>query len=383
MAIGNRNLGNALNTIVTTMPEWDSLQEYNEAMASDQNLDAALTRANALLGRVSSAKEQDRQAKQCTEEYEGLLCDFAHQHLNELIDEETVGEVQGKGEAECLELVLASLRQLTLITQDEVDMRERRTSEIVQNQLQMQTLIQENNRQVQEHTQVRPIMNEEESLESLKASVERLEQETNTLASRKGALGHALELDKGNRKMGEELQALANAKREEYQRWDRLNQRLGDASGSKFRKIAQSFVLDSLLHTANTYLRTLTERYSLHVEPGSFVITLADAYQGYASRASSTLSGGESFLVSLSLALALSDIGSHLSVDTLFIDEGFGTLSGEPLQNAISTLRSLHSRASRHVGIISHVEELKESIPVQIQVRQEGYNAVSTIVVTG
>ena len=126
-------------------------------------------------------------------------------------------------------------------------------------------------------------------------------------------------------------------------------------------------------------MKTLSERYILKVIPGTFVISLEDAYQGYASRAASTISGGESFLVSLSLALALSNIGHNLSADTLFIDEGFGTLSGEPLQNAINTLRSLHNKAGRHVGIISHVEELQERIPVQIQVNQENNSSSSKI----
>lgn len=126
-------------------------------------------------------------------------------------------------------------------------------------------------------------------------------------------------------------------------------------------------------------MKTLTDRYTLKVTPGTFVISLEDAYQGFVSRAASTISGGESFLVSLSLALALSDIGQQLQVDTLFIDEGFGTLSGEPLQKAVETLRSLHTKAGRHVGIISHVEELQERIPVQIQVNQEGNNSSSKI----
>lgn len=126
-------------------------------------------------------------------------------------------------------------------------------------------------------------------------------------------------------------------------------------------------------------MRTLTDRYTLKVSPGTYVILLEDAYQGFATRAASTISGGESFLVSLSLALALSDIGQKLSVNTLFIDEGFGTLSGEPLQNAITTLRTLHDKSGRHVGIISHIEELKERIPVQIQVNQDSGSSSSTI----
>jgi exonuclease SbcC len=77
--------------------------------------------------------------------------------------------------------------------------------------------------------------------------------------------------------------------------------------------------------------------------------------------------------------LALADIGKQLALDTMFIDEGFGTLSGEPLRRAVDTLRSLHSTSGRHVGIISHVEELRERIPVQIQVNQEGNNSSSQI----
>ena len=149
-----------------------------------------------------------------------------------------------------------------------------------------------------------------------------------------------------------------------------------------FRKIAQSYVLAHLIHSANAYMQTLTDRYTLRVTPGTFVISIEDAYQGFATRAASTISGGESFLVSLSLALALSDMGQSLAVDTLFIDEGFGTLSGEPLNNAIQTLRSLHRNVGRHVGIISHVEELQECIPVQIRVIQEGNQSCSRVEIT-
>lgn len=196
-----------------------------------------------------------------------------------------------------------------------------------------------------------------------------------------GAIAQELKTDQDNRQRLGTLKTEADEKKAEYDRWTRMNQLIGDATGSKFRKIAQSYVLNSLIHSANAYMRTLTDRYTLRVAPGTFVILLEDAYQGYATRAASTISGGESFLVSLSLALALSDIGQQLAVDTLFVDEGFGTLSGEPLQNAVSTLRSLHSTSGRHVGIISHVEELQERIPVQIQVVQQGNHSSSQIVI--
>lgn len=228
-----------------------------------------------------------------------------------------------------------------------------------------------------EHRQGKPDFKEEETADALEARIKDVDSMLDNILSKKSAISQELRSDEENRMRLGEFVEDAKKKETDYQKWSRLNQLIGDATGSKFRKIAQSYVLDCLIHSANSYMKTLTDRYTLKVEPGTFVISIEDAYQGYVSRAASTISGGESFLVSLSLALALSDIGQQLSVDTLFIDEGFGTLSGEPLQNAINTLRSLHNKSGRHVGIISHVEELQEKIPVQIQVIQEG-NASSS-----
>lgn len=234
------------------------------------------------------------------------------------------------------------------------------------------TLQEEAGRKLEEHRKTKPEMKEEDTVELLEARIKENEKTLTELSEKKGAINQELKADEENKKQLGHLKEEADKKKAIYQKWSRMNQLIGDASGNKFRKIAQSYVLNSLIHSANHYMKTLTDRYTLKVAPGTFVISLEDAYQGYVSRAASTISGGESFLVSLSLALALSDIGQQLAVDTLFIDEGFGTLSGEPLQNAINTLRSLHTKSGRHVGIISHVEELQGKIPVQIQVIQEG-----------
>lgn len=234
------------------------------------------------------------------------------------------------------------------------------------------TLQEEAGRKLEEHRKTKPEMKEEDTVELLEARIKENEKTLTELSEKKGAINQELKADEENKKQLGHLKEEANKKKAIYQKWSRMNQLIGDSSGNKFRKIAQSYVLNSLIHSANHYMKTLTDRYTLKVAPGTFVISLEDAYQGYVSRAASTISGGESFLVSLSLALALSDIGQQLAVDTLFIDEGFGTLSGEPLQNAINTLRSLHTKSGRHVGIISHVEELQGKIPVQIQVIQEG-----------
>ncbi len=234
------------------------------------------------------------------------------------------------------------------------------------------TLKDEASRKLEEHRQTKPELKEEDSIELMEERIKDNEKKMSEISEKKGAINQELKADEENKKQLGHMKEEAQKKEADYQKWSRMNQLIGDSTGNKFRKIAQSYVLNSLIHSANHYMRTLTDRYTLKVVPGTFVISLEDAYQGYVSRAASTISGGESFLVSLSLALALSDIGQQLAVDTLFIDEGFGTLSGEPLQNAINTLRSLHTKSGRHVGIISHVEELQGKIPVQIQVIQEG-----------
>ena len=238
--------------------------------------------------------------------------------------------------------------------------------------LSKKTLKDNASQKLEEHRQMKPELKEEDTVELLEVRIKDNEKALADISEKKGAINQELKADEENKKQLGHLKEEADKKQADYQRWSRMNQLIGDATGNKFRKIAQSYVLNSLIHSANHYMRTLTDRYTLKVVPGTFVISLEDAYQGYVSRAASTISGGESFLVSLSLALALSDIGQQLAVDTLFIDEGFGTLSGEPLQNAINTLRSLHTKSGRHVGIISHVEELQGKIPVQIQVIQEG-----------
>ena len=213
----------------------------------------------------------------------------------------------------------------------------------------------------------------------LQTEIGAYEQSITERAGKIAIIERELEVDLENARQHGDLLEKAKDLKLVSERWERLNELFGSADGKKFRKLAQSYVLGSLVNAANEYMTTLTDRYTLKVHPGTFIIELEDAYQGYASRVASTISGGESFLVSLSLALALSDIGTGLSVDTLFIDEGFGTLSGDPLQRAVDTLKSLNKHVGRHVGIISHIKELREKIPVKIVVSREGQSSASTV----
>ena len=233
--------------------------------------------------------------------------------------------------------------------------------------------------QLTDHLAKKPVYTVQDTEEFLAKKVEDAEVQMAVINRDSGAIEQELKTDRENRERQATFLAEATEKERIFKQWDRLRDMVGDSTGAKFEKIALSYILANLIDSANAYMKTLTDRYTLSVEPGSYVIFIEDAYQGFSKRAASTISGGESFLVSLALALALSDIGQNLKVNTLFIDEGFGSLSGEPLQHAIETLQTLHSKVGRQVGIISHIEEVQERIPVQIQVLQNGMESKSVV----
>ena len=164
--------------------------------------------------------------------------------------------------------------------------------------------------------------------------------------------------------------------------WQRLDGLIGSAKGDKYRKFAQGLTLDHLLLLANRHLARLHGRYLLRRKPtGELELDIVDAWQGEVARDTRTLSGGESFLVSLALALALSDLVSNkTSIDSLFLDEGFGTLDGDTLDIALDALDTLNA-SGKMIGVISHVESLKERIPAQIRVEKGGGVGHSRLVV--
>lgn len=232
------------------------------------------------------------------------------------------------------------------------------------------------------HQAAKPELAEDDTIDSTANACQMAENAIGELNQQIGAINKELSADAEKKKALTALVEKEAEARKEYDKWLRLSKLIGDKDGKVFRTIAQSYIFGGLLNSANTYLEKLEPRYSLKSVPRTLYSSLEDAYQGYASRDTSSLSGGESFLVSLALALALSDIGQGLSVDTLFIDEGFGSLSGQPLTNAINTLRSLRGKNGRHVGIISHIQEVRDNIPVQIQVVKSSDSSSSTIQVT-
>ena len=189
------------------------------------------------------------------------------------------------------------------------------------------------------------------------------------LSEEKGGLDNQILQDKQNQLTLGQRQKDYDAAYADYEAWARLYDIFGSSDGKKMRNIAQSYVLKQLLVGANVYLRQLTGRYELAGQSGSLTILLKDNQSGGVLRPTSTISGGESFLISLALALGLSSLSNRsLSMDILFIDEGFGTLDSDSLSMVMETLERLHQVGGRKVGIISHVESLRDSMTTQIQV---------------
>jgi len=166
---------------------------------------------------------------------------------------------------------------------------------------------------------------------------------------------------------------------QEFEKWSLLNKMIGDAQGTKFSNFAQGLTLQNLLVYANQRLTNLSDRYLLDKPENDGALIVIDKYQGNTSRSVTTLSGGESFLISLALALSLSDMASkNVALECLFIDEGFGTLDPDSLELALNTLEKLQSESQKTVGVISHVEALKERIDVQIKLNKnaQGYSQI-------
>lgn len=184
-------------------------------------------------------------------------------------------------------------------------------------------------------------------------------------------IGFRLQQDLANKQKIGDLLGIIEAKALIVENWAKLNEIIGSADGKKFRQIAQEYTLDVLLRYANVHLAMLSRRYLLQRIPNTLGLQVLDQDMGDEVRTVYSLSGGESFLVSLALALGLSSLSSsRMQVESLFIDEGFGSLDPATLNIAMDALERLHNQG-RKVGVISHVQEMTERISVQIKVSKQ------------
>lgn len=184
-----------------------------------------------------------------------------------------------------------------------------------------------------------------------------------------------------NKKKLKEIEAEWKEKQAVAEQWGKLNKLIGSADGTKFKVIAQSYTLNLLLLHANKHLSYLSKRYKLQQVSGTLALQVIDCDMCDEVRTVYSLSGGESFLISLALALGLSSLSSNnLKVESLFIDEGFGSLDADSLRTAMEALEQLQMQG-RKIGVISHVQEMSERISVQVQLHKS-VNGKSEIVIS-
>lgn len=205
----------------------------------------------------------------------------------------------------------------------------------------------------------------------LHEAVSALDEEIKQRNQQQGQIINRLDTDKQQRYQQQDLLQEIEKSQLSYDDWSYLNALIGSAEGDKFRRYAQGLTLDCLVTLANQQLDKLHGRYILQrSHQANLELQVIDSWQADSIRDIKTLSGGESFLVSLALALALSDmVSNRTQLESLFLDEGFGTLDAETLDIALDALESLNA-SGKMIGVISHVEAMKERIPVQINVKK-------------
>ena len=306
-------------------------------LSADRALTAARTEAQALKQAITAARAAI-----------AGRCSSLHAVVGEWPEENTPSQVDtATVESRCREADMA-LGRLVELGNNEVATR----------------------RALEEHLSRRPQLNPDDTPDSLRAALATIDEALLADARRRGALKQELEADTAARATHAAKLAEVEALHRRWLQWDALRP-LADAEGRRFKRIAQSLILGDLLSRANYYLRQFNKHYELTCQPGSLTILVNDRYVGAAIGSAATLSGGESFMVSLALALSLTHTaGDALGPDTLFIDEGFGTLDGVSRDMVTDALEHLHRLGGRRVGIISHVTQLRERIATQIRVHR-------------
>ncbi|MEX9563732.1 SbcC/MukB-like Walker B domain-containing protein [Morganella morganii] len=284
-----------------------------------------------------------------------------HRH-NQQIFQQQLAESPFAGEADFLAALLSEEEHQQLQTLE---------TALNQAQLKAATSLGDARTALEQHLSAQPEPFREQSRQQLTELQTAAAQQLRELSSRQGELRGRLTADDNLRVQQRDLLDKITRHQQDVTDRSRLNQLIGSADGAKFSRFAQGLTLDYLIHLANRRLEKLHGRYVLQRKTAdSLELQITDTWQADTQRDTKTLSGGETFLVSLALALALSDLVSHKTqIESLFLDEGFGTLDQETLDIALDALDNLNA-TGKTIGVISHIEAMKERIAVQISVRK-------------
>lgn len=300
---------------------------------------------------------------------------------------ETV-ELLMKTELQAKDTFLAGCKEADFTSKEEVKAAYRPSAEITQLETTLQetdkaltaaTARYEESRSKLEDIQSKAVTTE--TVESLKEKIKEVQTQKESADLTIGSLKTAIRGDQDQLAKHSQLAKELDVATANFQLFSKLNEIAGTADGSRLRNFVQRWTFNLLLKQANIYLQQMRSRYRLIASGGeSLDCSVEDADMAGITRTAANLSGGETFLVSLALALALSQISSGgMRMETLFLDEGFGSLDPATLEKALTALENLQSESQKLIGIISHVEEVAERIDTHIEVIPRGSTGLSTI----
>ncbi|MFY8021120.1 MAG: AAA family ATPase [Bacteroidia bacterium] len=348
------------------------LNEERFSLAADANTDEVRTQTEAhMKGLLDNQKVIEQAQIQLQEKIhqmgEQLQEIQSSYHTNTSNYERELNEL----EAELFQVGIKGiddLRQM-ILPEEKRKLYQDKADDLLKRQLQLEQSLKECNTELNE---LMARKNPDDELAQLITWIQELEEKIGYINREIGRIEELLKQDEANKKQAADLMETLAKQRKEWTKWKNLNNLIGSADGKKFSRFAQGLTLSRLTELANVHLQKLSDRYRIEKSAEKDLeLQIIDAYQADISRPMSTLSGGESFLVSLSLALGLSELaGRKTRIDSLFIDEGFGTLDADTLDVAMSALENLKENG-KSIGIISHVEALKERIGTQIVVSKK------------
>jgi DNA repair protein SbcC/Rad50 len=339
-----------------------SLLQGGDPDAEELRLERSLQAARDRLEEVSEIRSAAQQALSVLDTAISELLHSVQERQSELERRQEVfgSELRQRGfddEARFLEVRLSSEERQRL--EEEADSLDRRTRDL-------EARRQERQARLRDELERRLTAS---SADELAARIEAFQEELREVRGRIGAIASQLEAHGQAADEHRSKMEAVEAQRAECRRWEMLHNLIGSADGKKFRNFAQGITFEIMIAHANKQLSRMTDRYVLlHDAAGALELSVIDQWQAGEVRSTRNLSGGESFIVSLALALGLSQMASrNVRVDSLFLDEGFGTLDEEALETALKTLGSLQ-QSGKLIGIISHVPALRDRIATHIRV---------------
>jgi len=377
---------NALNTQHAELTQ--QLQDI--AKKGQQNSEAANQLIQAMAGSTELKANEwlhqhDQQRQQVQHQYQQLKQNFElarqnfEQHKNELEQLKAQHQHNQQALTQCNNEISAWLTQHTQFEEQQLSQllvisstQEQQIRLTLQNAERVLSeaayALKTAQQQLNEHQQQQPEIQQEQLSELIQLNQDKLQQQLEQRDQYKVQLElHQQNLAK-QKQFAEQIQQI----QQQEHRWNKISSLIGDSKGKDFRDLAQQYNLDILLEYANQQLAMLSQRYTLKRLENSLSLAIIDHDMDGEIRSVASLSGGESFLTALAISLAIANMASgSMKIESLFIDEGFGTLDASSLHMVMNALDQLQSQG-RKVILISHIQEMHERIPVQIQVQPVG-----------